>query len=340
MGDKSGIEWTDATWNPVRGCSRVSEGCRNCYAERVAARFSGIGQPHDGLAKMTPSGPRWTGKLRFIPQHLEDPLRWQRPRRIFVNSMSDLFHDEVSNEEIAAIFAVMMATPHHIYQVLTKRPQRMLEWFQWASSSSEYDPRELCENHGLDYVAACHLQADMCDKWPLPNVWIGVSVEDQKTANERIPYLLKTPAAIRFLSCEPLLRRIDLGQAHPCGYYCEEPTANSEGAHHDHDFWTPGINTSIKWVIVGGESGPNARPMHPTWVRSLRDQCETAGVAFFFKQWGEWLPDDQLDERNRRDPMIGETDMTWMRVGKKKAGRLLDGVEWNQFPQVLEFSRV
>lgn len=226
MGEKTGIDWTDSTWNPLRGCSPVSEGCRNCYAERMAARFSGVGQAYDGLATMMPSGPRWTGRVRLIENHLSDPLRWRKPRRIFVNSMSDLFHEAVTPNMFLKIHQIMRAASQHTFQVLTKRPERMM---------------------GM-----------MADLPELPNLWLGVSVEDNDTAAKRIPYLLDTPAAVRFLSCEPLLGFTRIGQ----------PMAG------------------LDWIIVGGESGPEARTMDAEWALAIRDECELYGVPFFFKQWG------------------------------------------------------
>jgi protein gp37 len=266
MSDKTGIQWTDATWNPIRGCSRVSEGCRNCYAEVVAARFSNPGQPYEGLARRTSNGgARWTGKIMFVEKHLEDPLHWKRPRRIFVNSMSDLFHEGVTDAQLDRIFGVMAQAQRHTFQVLTKRPERMLA----------YSNARLL---GL----------------PLPNVWLGVSVEDQKAADERIPLLFDTPAAVRFLSCEPLLGPVELSQQwrdylagwnvreqhHPnCdGYTCDAGCPIAE------QYQTEKIN----WVIVGGESGANARPCDTRWVRSLVDQCAAAGVAAFVKQLGAY----------------------------------------------------
>lgn len=220
-----GISWTEETWNPIRGCSRVSEGCRFCYAERVAARFSGIGQPYQGLArihdvnKVAADGkkylagePRWTGEVRFIPEHLEDPLRWKRPRRIFVNSMSDLFHEKVQDEWIDRIFAVMALAPRHQFQVLTKRPERMVAYLR---PSSELRGRVLgraWEMLGHYDMKKYHHENIMERPFPLPNVWLGVSVEDQKTADERIPLLLQTPAAIRWVSAEPLLSAIDMSK--------------------------------------------------------------------------------------------------------------------------------
>lgn len=339
MGQKTGIEWTEATWNPVRGCSRVSEGCRNCYAERVAARFSGPGQAYEGLARMTDAGPRWTGEVRLIKEHLEDPLRWKRPRRIFVNSMSDLFHEKVSLETMTDIFEVMAKCPQHIFQVLTKRPDLMMTYMHSHIGV------------GVAYRLGKQKEPGF---WPLPNVWMGVSVEDQKTADERIPLLLRTEAAVRWLSVEPLLGPIDLGRAHPCGYYCDPD--GDEFSHYDHDFWTPQINTAVKWVVVGGESGPNARPMHPRWARGLRDQCVAAGVAFFFKQHGEFIHEGQMyanptgpelkvtneaaDEALMRGTRLEDRAYQWpdkslsYRVGKKAAGRLLDGRTWDEFPEV------
>lgn len=296
MADGTGIEWTDATWNPLRGCSRVSEGCRNCYAERVAARFSGEGQPYEGLATMTPAGARWTNQVRLIESALEQPLKWRRPRRIFVNSMSDLFHESVPDEWINRVFAVMSSGTRHVFQVLTKRPERMKK-----------------------YVTAAGWKT-------LPNVWLGVSVEDQETANKRIPHLLATPAAIRFISAEPLLGSVGLdnlidipprswGLSHHINALAGHRWDESELFGSDKPYEDDPPNTNrLDWVIVGGESGPGARPMHPDWARSLRDQCVDAGVPFFFKQWGEH-------------------DAAGQRVGKAKAGCTLDGKEWRQFPK-------
>lgn len=272
MGDKTGIQWTDATWGPIRGCSRVSEGCRNCYAETMAARFCDEGQPYYQLAKRTASGPRWTGKIKFVTEHLSDPIRWQKPRRIFVNSMSDLFHEELTNEEIAAIFGVMAATPRHSFQVLTKRAKRMREWFEWVGEHGDVRALRRCgdaaEKAGAPvYVKDRKGRSPWNDNgcvWPLPNVWLGVSVENQEAADERIPELLKTPAAVRFLSCEPLIGPVTLPIVHVFGDNPAPP--------------------SIDWVIAGCESGPGARPCHVGWLRTLRDQCRGASVKFFLKQ--------------------------------------------------------
>lgn len=279
MSDKTGIEWTDATWNPTTGCDRVSPGCDHCYAMTLAPRLKAMGSPRyqkDGDPRT--SGPGFGVSVH--PAALDQPLRWTRPRRIFVNSMSDLFHDEIPDEYIARVWAVMALAPQHTFQVLTKRHGRM---------------RSLLNSQ--DFVAACFeaywterraagLAGTQLDDvpWPLPNVWVGVSAEDQRWANTRINALVNTPAAVRFVSAEPLLGPIE---------YDEFP--------------------AVDWVIVGGESGRGARPMRPEWVRLLRDQCEDAGIAFHFKQWGSH------DEHGT--PMH-----------KKVAGRVLDGRTWDEFP--------
>ncbi|MGH8506988.1 MAG: DUF5131 family protein [Terriglobales bacterium] len=279
----AGIAWTDESWNPIRGCARVSEGCRNCYAERLAARFSGAGQAYRGLARMTAAGPRWTGQVRFVEDHLLDPLRWRRPRRVFVNSMSDLFHDGVSDEEVDRIFAVMALAPWHQFQALTKRPGRMVAYFLGLAVSGEA--------RGLLAVPwAGGVAREITPDWlgrlrqipkGLPNVWLGVSVEDQATADERIPLLLQTPAAVRWVSAEPLLSALDLtgwlGEC--CGYPRRELVA---GEHHE--VCCGSRMEQLDWVMVGGESGPGARPMRAEWAESLQRQCAAAGVPFFMKQ--------------------------------------------------------
>lgn len=264
MSDRTGIEWTDATWNPLRGCSSVSEGCRNCYAERVAARFSGPGQPYERLAATA----------------LDHPLHWRKPRRICVNSMSDLFHQDVSDEWIDRVFAAMALAPQHQFQVLTKRPGRMLEYIARRDDQGRVP--------ALDYAVLIAVTGqyttpaiDLRCGWPLPNVWLGTSVKDQPTADARIPHLLATPAAVRFVSAEPLLGPVDL-------------TAYMFGAHQTEE--TDWCARRLDWLIVGGESGPGARPMHPDWARSLRDQCAAASVPFFMKQMAREapIPDDLM----------------------------------------------
>lgn len=343
----SKIEWTDCTWNVLAGCSKVSQGCAGCYAIKDAHRLAGNPNPKIAAkyaGTTTPDGKNWTGKITFSEDVLEKPLRWSdKPRRVFVNSMSDLFHESVSDEQIGAIFGVMMATPHITYQILTKRPQRMFDWFEFVNNHESLMPREYIKDCGLQYVQACHLQADMSDAWPLPNVWLGISAEDQPTFEKRWDIMRQVPAAKRFISFEPLLGGIDM---------------QSELWEDLGEFIWP------DWIIVGGESGHGARPMHPEWARSLRDQCQSAGIPFFFKQWGEWCEagDDDLSFKEGRlswlaldgsrhlatdayytiegngnnayRKRVEGTRVLMARVGKKEAGRLLEDKEWNQFPIV------
>jgi protein gp37 len=333
MGAKTGIEWTDATWNPIRGCTRVSEGCRHCYAESVAYRFSGPGLAYEGLAVLKNGHPSWTGKIEFVEKHLLDPLKWKTPRRIFVNSMSDLFHEGVTDEMCDKIFAVMALCPQHTFQVLTKRPKRMLEYLSAnleapLAQCAEARIGRMCETIARDRGEDVNAPYwDVFFRWPLRNVWLGVSVENQAAADERIPVLLQTPAAVRFISAEPLLGPLSI----------------------DHALFVIGSekfeSRRLDWVICGGESGPGARPMHPEWARGLRDQCASAGVPFFFKQWGEWAPDFtsqpihmRIDREGRDVTNLpgqwGQFDAPLRRVGKHAAGALLDGQEWKQFPAV------
>lgn len=276
------IEWTDETWNPIVGCSVVSPGCTNCYAMRDARRLvEHPGLPHyHGTIKRVNGKPVWTGKVGLASEKtVTKPTRWRLPRRIFVNSMGDLFHEAIPRKWLNDVFAIMAACPQHIFQVLTKRPEVMLEYI-------ESDPL----GYG-QFVAP--------PVWPLPNVWLGVSVEDQERADERIPTLLATPAATRFISAEPLLGPVDLSpwlQAGQVAKVCVDQDTYGFG---------PRPHPGLDWVIVGGESGQDARPMGAGWVREIRDDCHAAGVAFFFKQWGEYHP-------------------IYGRVGKKAAGRELD----------------
>lgn len=284
MSASSKIEWTEATWNPVTGCDHVSPGCDNCYAERIATRF---GRP-------------FLGAVECHPERLDMPLRWRKPRRVFVNSVSDLFHPDVPDEFIRRVFEVMETAHEHTFQVLTKRPQRMAR-----------------------LVPTFY---DIPDDAPIANIWLGVSVENQRYADLRIPHLLATPAAVRFLSVEPLLGAVDLSilPLRVVGNLLTTPR--------------------IGWVIVGGESGPGARPMHVQWARDLRDQCVSANVPFFFKQWGEWgwpahpgdhalTVDGRLFEPGAHLGMDHMCEPTFVRrVGKSRAGRMLDGREWNEYP--------
>ncbi|MEW6612726.1 MAG: phage Gp37/Gp68 family protein [Pseudomonadota bacterium] len=316
MGDNTAIEWTDATWNPVTGCTKVSDGCKHCYAERDWARLS--------ANPATRYHGRAFTNVRCHDDVLGLPLRWRRPRRIFVNSMSDLFHQNVPDEFIDQVFAVMALAPQHTFQVLTKRPERMLEW---ATRIRRYEHRDGSVFHLNDRNVIVGYR-----DWPLPNVWLGVSVDDQFTADERIPLLLKAPAAVRWISAEPLLGPINLR------LFLSFVTHGRGGPHKE----TGGLD----WVVCGGESGPKARPMHPFWVRSLRDQCAAAGVPFLFKQWGEWglLCDFPGADKHGviKQPvasLMGPqnaplSDFEWMaKIGKKAAGRLLDGKLHDDYPR-------
>lgn len=286
MGDqrKGGIAWTEQTWNPIRGCSRVSEGCRFCYAEEMAARFCGEGQPYEGLATRNPA--RWTGEVRLIAKHLADPVRWKRPRMIFVNSMSDLFHEKLSNEQIAAVYGMMVAAPWHVFQVLTKRPERRREWHRWLSEQDK-DPREVlarAARQALVGASDADIEAFLNRGewtwgphrvWPAANIWEGVSVEDQRTADERIPILLDTPAALRWISAEPLLGLLSVDR-------WVRPRWGALTARNTR----PLESECLDWVVVGGESGPHARVCEIVWIRSIMRECAEGAVPCFTKQLG------------------------------------------------------
>lgn len=314
MSTATTIEWTNATWNPVRGCAIVSKGCTNCYAMRQAHRhnYDGeeIGRPpgaYFGLTQMSKGGPVWTGKVSLHPELLDWPLHRRKPLRIFVNSMSDLFHEDVPDDFIAQVWFTMACTQQHTFQILTKRPQRMLEWLTrhgqnavFAGEEPEY--QESLKRHG----------------WPLRNVWLGVSVEDQASADERIPLLLQAPAAVRWISAEPLLGPVGLYLPH--ANWATHPDNKEETA------------TVLDWVVAGGESGPGARPMHPDWVRSLRDQCAHARIPFFFKQWGAWLPAGQDGAPDHTPRIINPHHDQPLLTTKRAAGRLLDGRTHDAYP--------
>jgi protein gp37 len=312
MGDKSNIEWTDATWNPIVGCSIVSPGCTNCYAMKMAARLQKMNRSggsnsnylnhYDGTTQDSKAGAVWTGMVALAPDKLFlKPLSWTRPRKVFVNSMGDLFHESIPDEWIDRALAVMALCPQHTFQVLTKRAGRMRDYCLALSQDCRGVVKAHCELSGA-WIGWKNLARVL----PLPNVWLGVSCERQQQADERIPLLLQTPAAIRFISAEPLLGPIDL-RAVRLGHM--PATAR------------------LDWVIAGGESGHNARPMHQQWVRDIRDQCRAAGVSFFFKQWAAWMPAAQAKG------LEGEGERL-VHLQKNLAGRQLDGREWNEFPQV------
>ncbi len=338
MGDHSGIEWTDETWNPIVGCDIVSPGCTNCYAMKWAGRA--LDYPtskhthYHGTTKKVNGNIVWSGKVALAPDHiLLAPLKWKAPRKIFVNSMGDLFHESVPYGWIDQVFEMMALCPQHTFQVLTKRSNRMREYFQ-----------------------AIRGVATMANRpWPLSNVWLGVSAEDQTRADERIPDLLATPAAVRFVSAEPLLGPIDFT------FLKYEGVTHINALTGDNGFTLPmaGRGPKLDWIIAGGESGHGARPMHPDWARQIRDQCQAAGTAFFFKQWGEWAPQlgavdisdtpeqsrfkwaewqidsckwDYIDYPQWCEDM--DADHSVIRIGKARAGNLLDGKTHNQFPEV------
>ena len=306
MADGSKIEWTDATWNVVIGCDKVSPGCDHCYAIRTAHRMQANPNPVISAAYAgTEAHGDWTGRVNLVADRLDLPLRWRRPRRIFVNAQSDLFHDQVPDEFIARVWAVMALTPQHTFQILTKRHGRMRSLL----NSRDFERMVYLKAHVMD-AAIDHRYDQLVQAfrargraWPLPNVWLGVSVEDQKRADLRIPALLDTPAAVRWLSCEPLLGPVDV--------------INGLG-----DGWLTGID----WIVAGGESGPGSRPMHPDWARSLRDQCQVAGVPFLFKQWGSHRPSaaGSIVRGGVRFPMVP--------ASKRAAGRVLDGRTWDEYP--------
>ena len=337
MSDNSAIEWTDATWNPVVGCSPVSEGCRNCYAATMARRLDAMGQPaymarpdrslqqiqrEDDVGLATAlhrqkavriaevRGGRavFTGDVRTIEQRLIDPLGWRKPRRIFVCSMSDLFHPKVPFEFIDRVFAVMNATgtqlplprdlakskPWHTYQVLTKRPERMAE-YMLSRSPKHYEQGahplfrvrgEVFKGHGPDLMNAA-----ACLEWPPSNVWLGTSCEDQAAANARVPHLMRCPAAVRFLSCEPLLGALSIERALCTCPWPEDAMRTRHLLDCNADTRRPEDQrrwARLHWAIVGGESGPRSRPCNVEWVRSIVRQCYAAKVSCFVKQLGSW----------------------------------------------------
>ena len=376
------IEWTEQTWNPIVGCSVVSPGCTNCYAMRMAARLAHNPQTpqYAGTIQMTRAGAVWTGKLARAPEYaLLAPLRRNKPTMYFVNSMSDLFHENVPDEWIDRVFAVMALCPQHTFQVLTKRAERMREYLTFGGGDGKRDVRNRIAFNAVIHVMNRWHQRWIeegidgphrsraiaaCTAWPLPNVWLGVSTEDQARSNERIPDLLATPAAVRFVSAEPLLGPIDLNKVAAPEKVEDQDWGFDALAKGDTYYQRiereldppiydvgdgPYRDSALDWVIAGGESGPNARPMHPDWARSLRDQCAAADVPFFFKQWGEWAPhrpaaggdlggDLRADrvrhvQREREpDGHFREGDLYMRRTGKRAAGRHLYGVLHDAIP--------
>jgi protein gp37 len=339
---KTEISWTDATWTPLRArvkadaaniarakgyasliqiaekmaghvgphCEHVSDGCKNCYSGTNNGRClpaNGTGLPFDRRARDLVDP--------FVDEKiLVQPLHWRAPKKIFVCSQTDLFGEWASDEDIDRVFAVMALCRQHTFQILTKRPARMSRYLSGPDARRRIqDILAPTGNRTSDEAAK------LFDNWPLRNVWLGVSTENQQTADERIPLLLKTPAAIRFVSYEPALGPVAFEP-----YICR-----------DHRDGTPHEVARLDWIIAGGESGPGAQPANPEWFRSVRDQCAAAGVAFFMKQWGEYCTLDQVPEDTYQQlDAAGEVpDGGMLRVGKKAAGHLLDGVEHHAFPE-------
>ncbi|MEV8435124.1 DUF5131 family protein [Streptomyces chartreusis] len=337
MADTTAIEWTDSTWNPVTGCTKISDGCTNCYAETFAERWRGTAGHHfeNGF------------DITLRPDRLRLPMTWSAPRRVFLDSMSDLFHTDIVDTYIAQVWAVMALTPQHTYQVLTKRHGRMK-----ALLSSPTFWHQVAEQ-GRQHLIGCQQDwlavGAMLDGTPLPNVWLGVSVESQKWADIRVPALLETPAALRFLSCEPLLGPVWIDdyvwQACPC---CDGESHDEACGPCADGGCESGHIRQLDWVIVGGESGHGARAMHADWARSLRDQCKQSHVPFFFKQWGAYAPESHghehgavtlLDTQGRTwsdgEASVPQGAIRMRRVGKSRAGRLLDGRQYDAVPALV-----
>lgn len=283
------INWADETWSPITGCTPISEACEHCWAKRMAHRLKGrYGYPKDDPFRVT-----------FHSDRLEQPLKWKKPKRIFVCSMADFYHHNVRSEWRNEVYRKVLKRPEHIFLFLTKRPENI------GYSSIDY---EWCVNRN----------------WP-DNLWLGVTAENQKRADERIPILLQVPAAVRFVSLEPLLSHVDI-KPYLKTEYCLKCKQDLPYI----GLWKTtmatccpnsfkGMRKKLDWIIVGGETGPGARPLDPNWVFPIKNQCQGAGIPFFFKQWGEWIFPDR-----RQYPPV--------KVGKKKAGRLLESREWNEFP--------
>ena len=334
------IQWTQPpgykgeTWNPVIGCSKVSAGCDNCYAMKQAGRIVHMHGPtssYAGTTKEINGRQQWSGLVKTLPERLDQPLRWRNPRCIFVNSMSDLFHEDVPDEFIAAVFGVMAASPRHIFQVLTKRPQRMREWFELMADEGNPTRVEHCEIRAGGLALARHMKEQTPDAvhgamrcpgaWPLPNVWLGVSAEDQETFDARTASLLQTPAAVRFVSCEPLLGPIDMCNV-PWGPNRSPILDTLRAGRLSETPW------HLKWVIVGGESGAGARWCDIADVRHIVRQCAEADVPCFVKQLGS-KPFERHDQAPVRE--------IWSHIKHSKGG---DPEEWPEDLRIREWPRI
>ena len=349
------------TWNPVVGCRKVSEGCRNCYAERMANRLAGIANKKSAAttsllkyADVIYNG-KWNGKASFNTDELLAPLQWKSPRVVFVCSMGDLFHENTMETWIDKVMVMIALNPKHIFIILTKRAKRMAEYFSRPKEKIVEAWEKACYDIGLSdsnddidspacfiYNRAFGYTKKSTTGWPLTNMWLGVTAENKAAANERIPALLKIKAAVKFVSVEPMLGPVNLSIWFYSG------------------FMEPPFDDCVDWVICGGESGPGARPMHPDWVRSLRDQCKEAQVPFFFKQWGEWQNGSCFKEKVKHLFMLDDgqafgysietgmveiknvsseywnkhTPVTVSKVGRKQSGNLLDGVRYETYPSI------
>lgn len=344
---RTAIEWTDVSWGPVIGCARVSPGCDRCYAIPLAHMHASnpnakIAAASAGTTRRGPDGVDWTGAVRLLHGRLTEPFTWTKPSKAFVNSQADLWYRQVPEDFIALVFAVMALAPEHQFQILTKRParagsqlrsRRFADCVDAALTRIAARPDARLRAGALD-LARQHLGNRAADgsMTPLPNVWIGVSVEDQQRATQRLPLLLRTPAAVRWVSAEPMLGAIDLAQA-------------ARGTRRRQSGSTPDLD-ALHWVVAGGESGRGSavRPMHPAWPLGLLRQCQAADIPFQFKQWGSWgtspLPGG---DQNFESRMVLPDDHTpidplttaaapMVRCGKKLAGRRLDGAIWHAWP--------
>lgn len=329
------IEWTDVVWNPTTGCDKVSAGCDNCYALTMAKRLKGMGS----AKYQTDGDPRTSGPGFGLAMHedvLTQPLKWHKPRRVFVNSMSDLFHPKVTDDFLAHMFAVMIAAPHHTFQVLTKRAPRMA-----ALTGTEAFWSLVSGHLGRLWNTPPPAPLRTVPEW----IWLGVSVENQEQADARLPHLARSPAVVRWVSAEPLLGPIDLTRIAASSRQQPDMVFDVLGQRYGvPGRWQAATTHGLDWVVIGGESGPGARPMHPDWARTLRDQCVTAGVPFLFKQWGGWAPNgwraigdveriskgrervvgDPIDDKGHREVVE--------RTRSKHGGRELDGRTWDEYP--------
>ena len=308
MADNSKIEWTDATWNVITGCSPISPGCVNCYASQLAGTRLKNHPSRTGLTREVNGKPLWTGEVRFNEEWLKNPIRWKKPRKIFVCAHSDLFHENVPDVWIDKVFAVMALCPRHTFQVLTKRPERMLKYITELTRDRNTRLDVAVRTFGYSLIFD---GIPLISRWPFSNVWLGVTVENQYMLDERVPALIKTPAVKRFVSAEPLLGPLDFS------------------IRNDKFEMVQGID----WIIVGGESGPDARPMPIHWARQIRDQCIKASIPFFFKQSGEWSEVTDCATVKRMTKLRGTKWGLFQKIGKKAAGRMLDGRTWDEVPE-------